>query len=148
MRKNERGSNLLELALVIPLLLLMMAAIADFGRAFYSYIGVTNAAREGARTASRLYCDPASGTQRTQYLSRIRTATILEAANYQILLNNGNITITPNPATGCAISDPANNINQSVTVRVDYSINTLLGGIIGRGTIPMQTSTTMIKFGL
>ena len=49
---NDRGSELIELAIVLPILLLICAAIMDFGFLFQRYEVVTNAAREGARLAS------------------------------------------------------------------------------------------------
>lgn len=48
---SDRGSELIELAVVLPILLLVFAAIADFGFLFQRYEVVTNAAREGARIA-------------------------------------------------------------------------------------------------
>ena len=35
---RQRGQALAEFALVVPVLLLMFAAAADFGRAFYAYV--------------------------------------------------------------------------------------------------------------
>jgi Flp pilus assembly protein TadG len=49
---DETGAELIEFALVLPLLLLMVAGIIDFGFMFQRYEVVTNAAREGARMAS------------------------------------------------------------------------------------------------
>lgn len=49
--KSERGAELIEFALVLPLLLLVMLGIAEFGFIFMRYEVVTNAAREGARMA-------------------------------------------------------------------------------------------------
>ena len=46
---RERGSELIEFAIVLPLLLLLIAGIVDFGLLFQRYEVVTNAAREGAR---------------------------------------------------------------------------------------------------
>jgi hypothetical protein len=46
---QERGSQLIEFALVLPLLLLVVLGIMDFGLLFQKYEAVTNAAREGAR---------------------------------------------------------------------------------------------------
>jgi Flp pilus assembly protein TadG len=43
---------LIELAIVMPILLLIVAAIMDFGFLFQRYEVVTNAAREGARLGS------------------------------------------------------------------------------------------------
>ena len=48
---RHRGQALVEFALVIPLLLLMMVALFDLGRAVFAYNTLTNAAREGARLA-------------------------------------------------------------------------------------------------
>ncbi len=48
---DQRGAELLEFALVMPLLLVLTAGIIDFGLLFRDYEVVTNAAREGARVA-------------------------------------------------------------------------------------------------
>lgn len=48
---SERGAELVEFAIVMPLLLLLMAGIVDFAVLFHSYQVTTNAAREGARLA-------------------------------------------------------------------------------------------------
>jgi Flp pilus assembly protein TadG len=48
-RSGERGSELIELAIVLPIVLLCFAAIIDFGFLFQRYEAITNAAREGAR---------------------------------------------------------------------------------------------------
>jgi Flp pilus assembly protein TadG len=54
MLRSERGQNLVELALVMFFVLVpLLAGVADLGRAFYSYIAITNGAREGARYGAR-----------------------------------------------------------------------------------------------
>lgn len=50
-RKGERGAELVEFALVFPLLLLVTLGIIDFGLLFQRYEVLTNAAREGARVS-------------------------------------------------------------------------------------------------
>jgi Flp pilus assembly protein TadG len=47
--RSERGAELIEMAMVTPILLLLIGAIVDFGFVFRSWEVVTNAAREGAR---------------------------------------------------------------------------------------------------
>ena len=47
-----------ELALVLPLLLLILSGIIDFGWLYYNQITLNNAAREGARYAV-IHYDPA-----------------------------------------------------------------------------------------
>jgi Flp pilus assembly protein TadG len=49
--RSARGAELIELALVLPILLLMFAGIVDFAVMFQRYLVVSNAAREGARIA-------------------------------------------------------------------------------------------------
>lgn len=51
-RETDAGQALVEFALVLPVMLLMLFALVDFGRGFYSWLIVTNAAREGARVGA------------------------------------------------------------------------------------------------
>ena len=50
-KRSERGAELVEMAIVMPVLLILMAGIVDFALLFHSYQVTTNAAREGARLA-------------------------------------------------------------------------------------------------
>jgi TadE-like protein len=47
--RSERGSSLVELGLMLPVLGLLLFGAIDFGRAYYLSIEVTNAARAGAQ---------------------------------------------------------------------------------------------------
>ena len=49
--KRPRGQSLVEFALLLPVLLVILLGTFDFGRAIYAYNAVSNAAREGGRTA-------------------------------------------------------------------------------------------------
>jgi uncharacterized protein (UPF0333 family) len=51
-RRGESGQVLIEFALVVPVLLLMVVGIIDFGLAFNTWNTAQNAAREGARIAA------------------------------------------------------------------------------------------------
>lgn len=48
---SDEGAELIEYALVLPMLLLVVLGIAEFGFMFQRYEVITNAAREGARIA-------------------------------------------------------------------------------------------------
>jgi Flp pilus assembly protein TadG len=52
LRKRQQGQTLVEFALVMPILILILFGILEFGRIFFSYIVITNAAREGARAGA------------------------------------------------------------------------------------------------
>ena len=47
--RRERGSQLVELAIVLPVLLVLFAAIGEFGNFFYTYSTLDKATRGGAR---------------------------------------------------------------------------------------------------
>ena len=49
----ERGQSTVELAVVVPVLLILLLAAADFGRIFYMSIEVMSAARAGAQYGSQ-----------------------------------------------------------------------------------------------
>lgn len=51
-RRDEQGVQLVELAIVLPILLMLFAAVAEFGCYFYEYTTVAKAARVGARYMS------------------------------------------------------------------------------------------------
>jgi len=56
-RRRDRGAAAVEFALVLPLLLLIVFGIIDFGRALNAQITLTQAAREGVRLAALGYSD-------------------------------------------------------------------------------------------
>jgi len=50
-RRDGRGQALVELALILPILLMLLLGIFEFGRAWNTKQVITDAAREGARLA-------------------------------------------------------------------------------------------------
>ncbi len=63
---ESRGQSIVELALMLPLLMVIVAGTLDLGRVYYSYITVINSAREGARYGAAhppaLPCDNAANS--------------------------------------------------------------------------------------
>ena len=51
-RLHSRGQALVEFAIVLPLLLLLLVMAIDFGRVFFGWVGLQNAARIGAAYAA------------------------------------------------------------------------------------------------
>ncbi len=49
LHRRDNGQELAELALVLPVLLLVMFSILEFGNIIFAYNAVSNVAREGAR---------------------------------------------------------------------------------------------------
>ncbi|MBI4888027.1 MAG: pilus assembly protein [Acidobacteria bacterium] len=93
--RDERGQALIEMALTMPLLLLLSVGVFEFGRAFEYWQVMTNAAREGARIAVL------PGQSRDDVVARVRayldggriaaaaSATVEVAQNAEIATGGG-----------------------------------------------------------
>ena len=57
-RRDERGVQLVEVTIVIPIFLMLFAATAEFGRYFYEYTTLAKAARVGCRYLATNKVDP------------------------------------------------------------------------------------------
>jgi Flp pilus assembly protein TadG len=99
-----------EFALLLPLLLLLVFGIIDFGRAINAQITLTQAAREGARLAALGQPNVVSGT---------------EAAATGLNLSPGNIAVTPCPSGATQTTDAV------VTVTYSFNFVTPVGAIAG-----------------
>ena len=56
-RKDESGQALVEFVFILPLFMLILMGIMDFGWLFYNYISIENCARNGARIACVEYIE-------------------------------------------------------------------------------------------
>ena len=70
--RNERGQTMTELAMVLPILVVLILGIAQFGIAFNNYVTLTDAARAAARkgAVSRNSSSPTSDCQNAGYARR------------------------------------------------------------------------------
>jgi hypothetical protein len=140
--RRERGSQMVELAIAIPILLMLLGAAAEFGRFFYTYATLTNAVRAGARHACKWERSASWVTPETSNL--VVYGDYSDTSDGPILpgLTTGNVVIQPNGAS-------VNNID-SVTVKiVNYKYVPLfdLGKLTGIPAlslnIDMNASATM-----
>jgi Flp pilus assembly protein TadG len=60
--RTERGQDLAEYALILPIFLLVVMSIFDMGRAVYYYSALQNSVREGARYGI-IYPDDITGIE-------------------------------------------------------------------------------------
>lgn len=56
--ENQRGATLVEMAMVLPLLVLIIMGILEFGVAFKDFLTVSHASKEGSRVAAFAGDDP------------------------------------------------------------------------------------------
>jgi Flp pilus assembly protein TadG len=62
--RDERGVQLVEVTIVIPLFLMLFAATAEFGRYYYEYTTLAKATRGGARYLSAALKGSGDGTDK------------------------------------------------------------------------------------
>ena len=122
--RNSRGQSVIEFALVLPLLLVVVFGITEFGRAWMTMNLLTTAAREGARLAVVTAPDVARVTAR---VTQVCAA--------------GRITPTNITVTGPDSTDP----DRRVTVTVEANFQVVTGTILNTfsGTIPLRANATM-----
>jgi hypothetical protein len=130
----QKGQDLLEFALIFPLLMLIVVGVLDLGRAFFAAIAVANVAREGARYGIDLdwdsACDP--GCDFSGFYSSIESIAEAEASN--LGLDPSKLDATAN--CGACLRD------SPLEVIVTYDFQLILDFIISDFTI--QRSTKMM----
>ena len=122
--RDSRGQSVVEFALVLPLLLVLVFGITEFGRAWLTMNVLTSAAREGARLAVVTAPD---------------VPRVIERVN--AVCAAGRITPTAVTVTGPDATDP----DRRVTVTVEANFRVVTGSILGTfsGTIPLRANATM-----
>lgn len=150
MRRSERGANLVEAALVVPILILILAGVVDLGRAFYNYISLANAAREGARAGARLSCYPGGtatdAAQRIVYRQRIVDSIFNELTGSNIDTSKLVYVIVPDPAAAATNRCPlgAEEVIVTLTYPEDMILTNFIGGL---STIDLTATATMSRIG-
>ncbi|KGN40874.1 TadE family protein [Knoellia aerolata] len=136
-RRRERGAAAVEMAIVLPLLLLVLGGVIEFGRALFIQNMATNAAREGARMR-------ALGYTTTEATDRVNSAMIGMAATsftiqYHLVQDAaGTTTVNGNCPTTPLITD-----RQRVTVSPSFAFIFPLPGV----TAPTLTSQSEMRCG-
>ncbi|HZV26264.1 MAG TPA: TadE/TadG family type IV pilus assembly protein [Acidothermaceae bacterium] len=129
---DEEGQALTEFAMVLPVLLLVLFGIIQFGIAFNNYIDVTSAAREGARTGA---------VSRSLGCSGAATAITQAADGSATNLNQAQLTVTSNLAALCSANNGSIPQGGSLTVTVTYPYSiSLLGLVVSNGSLSSSTS--------
>jgi Flp pilus assembly protein TadG len=109
-RFNERGTSLVEVTLVLPVLLILFLGIVEVGFLLLAHVQVANAAREGARQGSlcRLHdnCDT---------LTDAVEATVFGEAQW-LEMDGGNTQVVVQPSSLSSIPS----IGDPITVTVTY----------------------------
>jgi len=108
----DKGQALVEFTLLIPVLLFVVLAIAQFGELYNHYVSITDATRAGARMAvvSRTATDP----------SAVAIQAVRDSAH---TLDQSQLTVTVTPA-------PPWTSGQQITVTANYPYSLDLAGLV------------------
>ena len=129
---KQSGQAIVELALVTPVLLCFVLLALDFGRVFYTSVGLTNAAREGAHIAAvlQLTCDGSSLPAAVRDTVRASQAGLFP-------------TSVPDTTIRCP-STSADRRTVSITNYPFQPITPFVANVFGNGSIiPLSTRATM-----
>jgi Flp pilus assembly protein TadG len=124
--KERRGAAVVEMAIVAPLLCTLLLGIIEYGWVFSVRQALTNAAREGARTAAL------AGSTSADVQNRV--SSFLQPYHLQ------NYTMTLTRST-------PQNPNETVAISVPYRNVTLMGGFFGNTNFNLATTCSMRKEG-
>jgi len=127
-RRRRRGQSLVEVALLLPVLIIIMAGVIDLGRALDASIVLANAARTGARFGSM---------HPTWYDSiRVRVVDFANSSGMAftgVVLQGSNVAISSSSVPG-----------NPVIVTVTYDLPLYFGPIIGVNSVRIVRQAEMI----
>jgi Flp pilus assembly protein TadG len=129
LKRDQKGQSLVEVAIAMPLLILIVAGILDLGRAYFTYIALTDAAAEGAAYAA------IHPTDQVQIIER--------AADN----SNGLVTLAPEMVTIDVGSLTAGS-PITVSVEIEYEVITpIIQALVPDGTLTMRASVAQSIIG-
>ena len=143
--QGQKGAELVELALILPLFLLLLIGIIEFGRAYNVYENVIHATREGVRAAvadclTGGNCAPGSASTLSDTEVRNKIRAHLQAINIDVANPNSDIVISKPKVTVTGFLDGGGNSYnadiQSYHVQVNYAYNFLFLGPIIKLLVP------------
>jgi Flp pilus assembly protein TadG len=114
--RSDSGQAIVEFALVLPILIILLLGITDFGIALYDKAVITNASREGARAGIKFMTD-SDGNYAPLDQTAIRTV-VHDYWQPRLIAFDGNTPTTTAPRTG---TSPEYGGNGQVDVTVTYT---------------------------
>lgn len=143
--RNETGGTIAELAILIPFLIVMVAAVTELGRFFQTYSTLAKSTRASARYLSKVAYDPPAGPHVTA-ARNIAFCGRADCAGMDPVVGGlelDDIVITPEYAPG----GEGNPLRITVSI-TDYTFTPLfnIGALLHNSismALPVKPSTTM-----
>lgn len=119
--KRSSGQNIVETALVLPVLLILLALVVDGGRAYYRYMQLQHVVRDAA------FYGAVHGGDVSAAEATARSA----AADMGLDLSSLDVEATDGSERG----------EEYIVVRASYRMNTILLGMVGYSTFVLRDGT-------
>ncbi|MFN8382011.1 MAG: TadE family protein [Anaerolineales bacterium] len=142
--QSERGQSLVELAISLPVIILILLGTVDFGMAIFSYAIIRDAAQEGALYGS---FNPGNKAEIENRARNISPEGEDEIFSSPVELTDKKLVQVEVKAIGGACQGFTNSEANSLRVRVKYQYHILMpfiGTIIGSDTIPLTGTATNV----
>ncbi len=143
--RRRTGQALVEFAIILPVFLFLMLMAIDFGRLFFSYIQISNAAREGAAYAAG---DP-TGTAKISAHAQQETSSQAQGGESAIVVTTACADPAGSPIL-CSASSGGSGAGNSLTVKVSEGftfITPFINGFFGN-SFRMSASASAAVLGL
>ena len=125
--KQERGQSVTEFALVLPLMMLILLGIVQFGMVFKQYLTLTDAVREGSRKA-------AVARHRADRVSYVQGAVVSSGSDLGPTFTNGNVSVSSTWTHG-----------EDVVVRATFPFDINIIGIVVHSGTMSSTATERVE---
>ena len=142
--QSERGQSLIELAITLPILILLLLGTLDFGMAIFSYSMLRDAAQEGAFYGSFNPTNVAEIENRARNISPRSEEDVFSSP---IRLRDTDLIKVKIKALGGACQGVQDGVANTIQVNVSYRHPILMlfvGQLIGSKTIPLTGTATNV----
>ena len=122
--KKQQGLAAVEFAIVVPVMLFLMMATAEFGRVFYHYNTLTKAVQTGARYASKPLL-------KTSELTNIDAAFKQRIQNFVVYGNengSGSAVLDGLAASNTNVAISSDVATKTITIEAQYNYNFVVLG--------------------
>ncbi len=143
--RSHLGQSVVEFALIVPVFILLLLMAVDFGRLFFSYVQVTNAAREGAAYAAAAPTDTVGISARA-----LQETSVQGQAGEHPLVVTASCANQAGTAMACSAAPGGTGQGNTVTVKVEEPfgfLTPLMSQFVGNA-FKIGSSSTVAVLGL
>jgi Flp pilus assembly protein TadG len=137
--KDQKGSAIVEFAIVVPLMLLLVIGIGEFGLLWYNSQVITNASREGARAGIVLGADFLDDNAVKAIVTAYCDSRVIDFSGNTTVDATNDITLTPDDDRA------SSGFGDDFLVEVEYDYGFLVPALFGLGKTKKITGRTLMK---